>query len=500
MESSILTPDKADFTLQLEAIIQQTFPSEIPITGLSIDSRTLMPGNIFMAYPGSLVDGRNYIHDAIAKGASCILCDGANKQSMDVSVPLYYVNNLKSKVGLLASAYYYHPSRAMSLVGITGTNGKTTTSWLISRALNGLQRRSGVMGTLGNGLVDQTDASPLTTRDAIYVNQALREFVNKKATHVAMEVSSHAIDQGRVNGLTFDVGVFTNLSRDHLDYHESIEAYTNVKRQFFIQGDLRRAVINSDDDLGVQLQADLYGQLPVYSYSAEGKPANHSDYHLSVISVRYSVDGFIAIVQTPYGEIELRSKLIGAFNLQNLLAALCTLISLGVSLKEAVQALACVQSVPGRMETFAVMGEPLVIIDYAHTPDALISALKTVKGISKGRVFCVFGCGGERDRGKRPIMARAAERYSNHVILTDDNPRGESAAEIFQDITAGFLNKSCVLMEHDRRTAIIKAIDMACPDDIVLITGKGHETHQIINNQYLPFSDAAVVRATLKIF
>ena len=477
----------------LESVTQASSAKALNPTGFSIDSRTLQKGEVFCA----IADGVTYITEAISRGASCVLFDSnLTFSSDDLSVPAYPVDNLQSNIGSLASSFYGNPSKQLSIVGVTGTNGKTTVSWLVAKALVALKNSCAVMGTLGNGLEGDVVASSLTTQDPVSLQKQLKSFLEAGATHVAMEVSSHAIDQCRVSGVNVDVGVFTNLSRDHLDYHKTIEVYAEVKRRWFLEFNLKNAVINVDDNMGRDLFNQVSNIMPAYSYSV---CANKPSAHIWVKSFDSSRCGTHIVVGTPMGDCQIQSQLLGRFNIDNMLAALGALLLLGVSPKEAASALSLIQNIPGRMEWRKSIKGKTAVIDYAHTPDALSSVLGAIQGLKNdGRLICVFGCGGDRDTGKRAEMARIAEQFSDCVIVTDDNQRTEKPEAIFKDIASGFLKADAIQMIHDRKHAIESAWTMASDTDIIVIAGKGHETHQIIGHEYLPFSDADVVRSLIE--
>lgn len=480
------------FRTALESLTQVGLPYGLNPTGISMDSRTLQKGEVFCAYAA----GAAYIPEAISRGASCVLYDSTLALCKSVlRVPAYPVDDLRAKVGFLASTFYGNPSKQLSVVGVTGTNGKTTTCWLLAKALTTLESSCAIMGTLGNGMGSTITASPLTTQDPVSLQNQLKFYLDAGATHVAMEVSSHAIDQCRVGGLSVDVGIFTNLSRDHLDYHETMQAYADVKRRWFLEYGLENAVINIDDEMGRELYKQVSQNIPTYSYSAT---ASELSAHIRVKSIEASRYGTNIIIVTPIGDCQIHSQLLGRFNVENLLAALGALLVLGFPPKEAAEALSLVENIPGRMALYKGLNGKTAVIDYAHTPDALASVLKTLQSLKEdGRLICVFGCGGDRDVGKRAEMARVAEQFSDGVFVTDDNPRTENPDLIFDDIARGFEKIHEVHMLHDRKCAIEAAWAMASDKDIIVIAGKGHESYQIVGHEYLPLSDADVVRSLI---
>jgi len=452
---------------------------------LRIDSRQVEPGDVFVAVPGAAVDGREFVADAVARGAAAILVEANGKVDV-VGVPLIPVTGLRRHLGLLADRLYGEPSRELVVIGVTGTNGKTTCTQLLAQALSEPPSRAAVIGTLGYGFPNALDASLHTTPDAISVHRLLAKFRHEGATHVAMEVSSHALDQGRVNAVRFAVAVFTNLSRDHLDYHGDMTAYGEAKASLFRCPELRAAAINADDEFGRSLLASIPKGVRVLSYGLREGDVRARE-------LQPTHDGLHLVADTPAGPVTLDSPLFGRFNASNLLAVLAALLVLDVPLADAARRLAQARAADGRTERFGGQsGRPLVVVDYAHTPDALEQVLKALREHTAGRLICVFGCGGDRDRGKRPLMGRVAELLADTVILTDDNPRRESPAGILADIRAGM--KTTPTVEHDRRAAIATAIANAGSEDIVLIAGKGHEDYQEISGTRLAYSDRATVR------
>ncbi len=461
-----------------------------PVQALQIDSRQVTAGDVFVAMPGASADGRRFITDAVARGAAAVLVED-NGALPDSRVPIMAVSKLRQRLGTIADRLYREPSRELVVVGVTGTNGKTTCTQLLAQALDAVgsrasARRCGIIGTLGYGFYGALDASLHTTPDAISVHRLLGTFRQQGATHVAMEVSSHALDQGRVNAVRFAVAVFTNLTRDHLDYHGDMQRYGESKASLFRWPGLRAAVINADDDFGRALIAGMPDEVRVLGYGLKGGDVRARE-------VKPTHDGLHLVVETPVGVATIESPLFGRFNASNLLAVLAVLLALDVPLAEAARRLTQAQAADGRTERFGgKSGRPLVVVDYAHTPDALEQVLKALREHTAGRLVCVFGCGGDRDRGKRPIMGRLAELLADEVILTDDNPRRESPAAILAEIRAGM--SGAPVMLHDRRAAIAAAIARAGAGDIVLVAGKGHEDYQEISGVRHPYSDRATVR------
>ena len=465
----------------------------VRIDGLAIDSRKIKPGNLFLAYPGQQADGRTHIPQAIAAGAGAVLWDSRGFH-WDAAwrVPNLGVPDLRAHLGEIAGRFFGNPSRHMWLAGVTGTNGKTSCSHWIAQSLTRLGRKTAVIGTLGCGFPGKLEAAGNTTPDAITLQSQLAALRASGGTGCAMEVSSHGIDQGRINGVEFDVALFTNLSRDHLDYHKTMEDYGAAKARLFRWPQLKHAVVNVDDRFGRELAESIdKSRINVLGYGfGKGEIAGHR--------LDLSTRGLKLEITTPWGAARLTSQLIGGFNAANLLGALGVLMTAEVSLQDAVDALAQVEAVPGRLQMVRLPNAPLVVVDYAHTPDALEKVLQTLRDLlSPGaKLYCVFGCGGDRDPGKRPLMGEVATRLSNSTIITSDNPRSENPRAIIEDIVTGAHPNYEI--EVDRSGAIFKMLQLAAPDDVVLIAGKGHETYQEIGSQRLPFDDVQVAREMLK--
>lgn len=481
----------------------------IAITNLVSDSRKIKPGDTFVAYAGEEIDRRKFIPNAIAAGANAILWDPQDfSWNPAWDIPSLAVPELKTNAGFIANHVYESPSKRLWMVGVTGTNGKTSFSHWYAQAMLHLNKKMAVIGTLGNGLYDDLAPTENTTPDALVLQRLLVDFVQQGADGVAMEVSSHGIAQERINGTTFSITVLTNLSRDHLDYHQNMDAYADTKARLFFWPELKYAVINLDDVLGVELSRQLkhkvvqtigYGlKNSEYVNMAKNEPVVlgsnlHADMHGIEFDIEYE------------GSYEhLRVPVLGRFNAYNLLAVTATLLASGINLSEAVQAVQHVRSIPGRMERYTDNNQVTVIIDYAHTPDALEKVLNTLQEIlrssphdtsSRARnplLHCVVGCGGNRDKGKRAMVGEVATRLADNVVFTSDNPRNEDPSSILRDITSG-AQKNNYQIEVDRALAIYQAIDNAYAGDIVLVAGKGHEKFQEIKGKKIPFSDADVV-------
>ena len=495
--------------------IEQLAALKVPVTRLVMDSRSISRGDTFVAYPGEKIDGRQFIAEAIAQGAAAVIYE-SNKFVWDPNwqVPNLAVNDLRHKAGWLADAVYGTPSKKMWVVGITGTNGKTSTSHWIAHALNDARKKCALIGTLGNGFLggngfaDELQASANTTPDAIRVHGLLAEYLRDGAEAVAMEVSSHALSQGRVNAVRFDVAMLTNLSRDHLDYHGDMQSYADTKRKLFDWQQLGFVVLNLDDAYGVELAEQLSLQQDT---DAEVVGYGLSDAALQLAErlglrmvygnlLEMTGQGLRMEVHSSWGAAQLNSTLVGRFNAANLLGALAVLLVSDIALSDAVQSLNKVQPVAGRMQRLGSAQQPTVIVDYAHTPDALEKVLQTLRemtAISGGNLICVFGCGGNRDSGKRPMMGKVAEDLADSCIVTSDNPRDENPADIVAQITLGMTGKKHRVI-LDRAAAIHHAIAQAQPGDTVLIAGKGHEEYQEIGGVKHAFSDVQVAQRALQ--
>ncbi len=495
------------YRFSLGALLQDLLavPEEAdrPVTGLCADSREVMPGDLFVARRGLTVDGARFIDAAIARGAVAALWEpepGVEPVPLSwrhpesgTPVPVLAMPGLGAQLGEIADRFYANPSRALEITGITGTNGKTSVSHFLARAL-AAEAPWGVLGTLGCGLVGDLASTGHTTPDVIRVHRALAELRESGAAGVAMEVSSHALDQHRVDQVRFDYAVFTNLSRDHLDYHGDMARYAEAKGRLFRWPELRGAVLNADDAVGRELARQLPAGVQPLTYGLD--PVQAPD--LLARDIVLAPEGLQATVLTPEGEGTLRAPLLGRFNVANLLAALGVLLLRGTPLPTALERLARVTPVPGRMERFGGGDRPTVVVDYAHTPDALAQVLAALREHHPGNLICVFGCGGDRDPGKRPLMGGVAERLADRVILTDDNPRSEAPDAIRAAILEGMRDPRAVLNIPDRARAIAEAVALAGPDDIVLVAGKGHEDWQILAAGRIPFSDTDEVRRALE--
>lgn len=457
---------------------------DLLIRELTLDSRHVRAGDLFLAVPGGKLDGRAHIADALQRGAAAVAYEVEGATVLPITdVPLIPVKGLAAQLSDIAGRFYGEPSRHLNLVGVTGTNGKTSVTQLVAQALDLLGQHCGIVGTLGTGFYGALQSGLHTTPNPIAVQATLADLKKAGAKAVAMEVSSHGLDQGRVSALAFDVAVLTNLSRDHLDYHGTMQAYGQAKAKLFAWNDLRCRVINLDDAFGRQLAAQPQDSRLI-GYSLEDSSA-----YLYCREAHFDDEGVRATLVTPQGEHHLRSTLLGRFNLSNVLAAIGALLGLDYPLDEILRVLPKLEGPVGRMQRLGGGARPLVVVDYAHTPDALEKVLMALRPHAKGQLLCLFGCGGDRDRGKRPLMAATVERLADGVLVTDDNPRSEDPAQIFADIRAGFTAVDNVTFVAGRGVAIAQLIAGASADDVIVLAGKGHEDYQEINGERQPFSD-----------
>ncbi len=469
------------------------------INGLTLDSRDVKAGGLFVALPGHKVDGRVFIPQAIQAGAAAILIHTDNSDEhgrvdrLQYTVPLVYFSQLSRQLSAVAAQFYLPNSQSLSLIGITGTNGKTSVSQIIAQIVHLLGHQAAVMGTLGNGLWGQLVDSGNTTADAVTVMRQLGEFVAQGAELCAMEVSSHGLVQGRVEAAPFNIAVFTNLSRDHLDYHGDMDNYAAAKKRLFQFPSVQHGVINLDDTVGAKWLTELANQKNK-SFSIQANTT--ADFYCDAI--KYHDAGVTATLH--FTDIDsgrplsgtLSSPLLGAFNLSNLVAAISVLYLQGMAMASILAVLPQLIPVAGRMERFSSVNKATLVVDYAHTPDAIEQALKALKLHCKGTLWCVFGCGGDRDKGKRALMAQAAEQYADKVMITSDNARSEDPQAIINDILQGIRQPQNVLTEVDRIQAIIHVVSLAQADDIVLLAGKGHETYQEVAGERIDYDERAL--------
>lgn len=459
----------------------------IAVRGISLDSRAIRAGDVFVALRGGSRHGLDYARDVVARGAVAILSDEAVGDDRAGNVPVVVVDALRARLGLIANRLHGWPSRALAVIGVTGTNGKTSTVQMLAQALDRAGRVVGTIGTLGVGLHGAIVPGERTTPDVLAVHGLLAGMAGAGASHVAMEVSSHALDQGRVDGVAFRAAVFTNLTHDHLDYHGTMEAYFEAKARLFRDFELGAAIIDVDGDWGRRLAAGPLAAKQLVRTSALGDP--DADWRAEDVSTSPLGLGFDLV--TPHARLRIESRLLGRFNVSNLLGVAACLGELGWELDAIARTLAALEPIPGRMNRVGGGAGPLVVVDYAHTPDALGQVLEGLRAHTPGRLVCVFGCGGERDAAKRPVMGGIAERLSDEVVVTDDNPRGEDGDAIVAAILSGMQAPARAKVERDRRAAIVAAIAGARPGDTVLVAGKGHEAWQERAGIRTPFDDAA---------
>jgi UDP-N-acetylmuramoyl-L-alanyl-D-glutamate--2,6-diaminopimelate ligase len=466
------------------------------VTGLTADSRHVASGDAFVAVPGFKQDARRFVPEAVGRGAALVVTEG--EPLSDLRVPQVLVPSVRRALAALAGAYWDHPSRALTLVGITGTNGKTTTSYLVDALLRARGGLTGILGTIQYVVADEIRPAGQTTPEALEIEAMLAAMRARGVRGVAMEVSSHALALARVDALAFDVGVFTNLTQDHLDFHGTLDEYGRAKRRLFellaaSPKPRRAAVVNGDDPAGAGMVAGLGLETLTYGLG----PANR----VRATEWTSTLEGMRLVVTTPAGRLALASPLIGEHNVMNLLAAIGVGVTLGLAPDTVAGALGGVRTVPGRFEQVHA-GQPfLVVVDYAHTPDALERVLTTARKITSGRLGVVFGCGGDRDRTKRPIMGEIAARLADHAWITSDNPRSEDPEAIIAEVAAGVARVRAQREGHarlaDRHAAIRSALEWAQPGDTIVIAGKGHETYQIVGSEVLPFDDRDVARRLL---
>lgn len=475
---------------------------ELEVTGVFNDARQVIPGSVFFAIPGSQVDGHSFIPDAIAKGAVALVVEDLTKVPVGFSGIVLQVPSSREALDLIASRFYLDPGQELFCVGVTGTNGKTSVTYMTEAILNAGKIPTGVIGTVNHHLGEKVWPSEMTTPDPIFLQRRLREFRAEGAMAVAIEVSSHALDQKRVDSVPFNTVIFTNLTRDHLDYHLTMDKYFEAKQRLFTDLLWKTekspcfAIINTADKYGRRLRVAEPAVLWTYG-------AKDSDLRYEILKMDFALTHFK--VHTPRGQGEVRLPMSGVHNVMNALAALGAGLSAGLPLSLCITALEQFTGVPGRLQSVPNSKDLSVFVDYAHSPDALENVLVALNRVreslqSSARIWTIFGCGGDRDKGKRPLMAQMAIKYSNEVIVTSDNPRTEDPGAIIQDILAGVsvADKGMVTVIEDRKEAIYKTIQRAQVGDVILIAGKGHEDYQIIGKEKFPFSDVKVAQEALQ--
>ena len=466
---------------------------DLPVSGIASDSRQLKDGFLFLACEGVSSHGLDYLSDARDAGVCAVAWDASTASApADVGVPMVAVENLAAHLGEIANRYYGNPSSNLKTVGVTGTNGKTTVAWLISQCLHQLDERCAYLGTLGFGIDEMQGAEGMTTPAAVELHGHLADFLDQGATHVAIEVSSHALSQGRVDGVQFDAVLFTNLTRDHLDYHGDMQSYFESKALLFLEHAANCKIINIDSEFGTELAARC-GQDVVTVSTHFDRVANSRPY-VFVRSVVANENGSDVTITSSWGDGRFTLPLPGDFNVANAAIVLAYLLTTGVRIEQACDVLQLVDAPPGRMQQVSATGSALYI-DYAHTPNAIESALRALRPHCHGELWCVFGCGGDRDTGKRPLMGKLAERMADRVIITTDNPRHENPKKIIDEILAGFSNANDATIIEDRAAAIAWAVANSKRSDVVLIAGKGHEEYQEVGSERHAFSDFALAIA-----
>jgi UDP-N-acetylmuramoyl-L-alanyl-D-glutamate--2,6-diaminopimelate ligase len=485
------------------AVLERLREQGVNPPGLAADSRSLVAGEVFLAYPGERADGRDFIAQAVAAGAAGVVWErNGFEWPPGTLAPNVAASDVRSLAGWLGHEVYGRPSERLWTVGVTGTNGKTTTSQWIAQALSASGVRTAVVGTLGLGLPGALAQNPNTTPDAVLLQRALAAFADAGTEAVSIEVSSIGLDQGRVNGVAFDVALFTNLSRDHLDYHGTMDAYGEAKVQLFTMPGVKHAVLNLDDALGVRIAGRTAAEVERVGYSIADGAGRRSGLErwLEAKDIAFGRLGLSFRLESSWGEAAIEAPCVGRFNVANLLGVIGVLLVSGTSLEAIPRLVRQLQPVAGRMQPVGGGdGAPLIVIDYAHSPDALdkvLGALGDVARARGGQLVCVFGCGGDRDRGKRPLMGQAASRHAQRVVVTSDNPRSEEPQAIVDEILPGVTVPHVAIV--DRRDAIRAAVLAASPEDVIVIAGKGHEPYQEIAGERRAFSDLAEARAALE--
>ncbi|MFV9509991.1 UDP-N-acetylmuramoyl-L-alanyl-D-glutamate--2,6-diaminopimelate ligase [Tepidibacillus sp. LV47] len=472
---------------------------DVEINGIEVDSRKVRPGNVFLCVPGFTVDGHDFAQKAIENGAVALICE----RELPVAVPQVIVKDSRFAMAFLSDRFYSHPSQHLKVIGVTGTNGKTTTTYLIDKILSDQGHITGLIGTIKMKIGNEVYDVKNTTPDALELQRSLAKMVEVGANYAVMEVSSHALDMGRVRGVKYHIGVFTNLTQDHLDYHGTMEHYRQAKGLLFSQlGNVysnqtrenQYAVLNADDEASEYYRKITPAQVITYGID--------HDADVRAINIKITAQGNQFTVETFKGSIDLQLKLVGKFNIYNALAAITVGLIEGIPLESMKKSLEEVSGVDGRFEPVTLGQDFAVLVDYAHTPDSLENVLKTVKEFAKGKIYCVFGAGGDRDKTKRPLMGKIAVKYSDMAVVTSDNPRTEDPKQIIDDILVGIRetnvdpNKYVAIV--DRKEAIEFAIQQAQKDDVIVIAGKGHETYQILHDKVIHFDDREIAKEAIR--
>lgn len=475
------------------------------IEGMTLDSRVVQQGDLFVALQGAISDGRTFINNAINGGACAVLSETKDVHAngdicLESNVPIIKIFELSQHLNSIAMRFYFPESNLHAVTAITGTNGKTTIASLLANSYMLLNQQSAQMGTIGNGLYGQLKSSLNTTLDAISVCRELREYQSQGTQHTIMEVSSHGLMQGRVAAIPFTTAIFTNLTRDHLDYHGTMQAYSDAKKMLFTDFPLQQRIINADDAVGQAWLSEFPNAIAYGFNSVVDSSTSHSNVHLNeqpgqqffaIKAVQYLAQGVTFEFNSSWGNGFIKAPFYGDFNVSNIAAVSCALLADGIAIEQVQTVIGQLTVVPGRMEQYLFAKQELTfVVDYAHTPDALKNALKALHNHKQqGRIIAVFGCGGDRDKGKRPEMAKAAEQGSDLVVIVDDNPRSEDALLIVEDIKKGLTQPDHALVIHDRKQAILHLLKTAKVNDIILIAGKGHEDYQIFGDKKVHYSD-----------
>jgi UDP-N-acetylmuramoyl-L-alanyl-D-glutamate--2,6-diaminopimelate ligase len=470
----------------------ETNIDNIKITEIEMDSRKVNDGNLFVCISGFTVDGHDYVEDAVKNGAVAIIAEKA----VSASVPVIMVNDTARALSMLTVKFYQYPTTDLSLIGVTGTNGKTTVTYLLEKIFNSDKKKTGLIGTIQMKIGENTFSTQNTTPNALELQRFFKKMVDEDVEQAIMEVSSHALDLGRVHGCDYDVAIFTNLSQDHLDYHKDMDDYLRAKSLLFSQlgnnfnqEKQKFAIINADDFSADILKRSTAQHILTYSC--------RQDADVIAKDIQLDASGTSFLLVTPVGEVVIESKLIGMFNVYNMLAATGAAIAKKVSLDVIKEALESINGVDGRFEVVDEGQNFTVIVDYAHTPDSLENVLQTVKDFAKNDIYVVVGCGGDRDRTKRPLMAKVAKEYADFAIFTSDNPRTEDPVTILNDMTVGLNGEDGYEVIVDRKEAIDKAVQYAKQDDIIIIAGKGHETYQQIGHTKYDFDDRIIAKSAI---
>ncbi len=500
MMTSVSRQTETTLSALLQGFVADKKLPDLEITGLTSNSANIKKGELFVALAGLRNHAIDYAAAAVKSGAVAVIYDANDTYSLQriallqkqFDVDFIAVKNLKQKLGKISSRYYAYPSRNFTLIGVTGTDGKTSVTHLLIQILAKLNKKAGSVGTLGYGLSNRLKMTNFTTPDAITLQSILFELSLGSCEYVVMEVSSHALEQYRDSGCQFDLAVLTNLGSDHLDYHGDLKHYREAKKRLFDKQNLSARILNMDDDFGFSMDKEFKSD-KVIGYSVNSDIGTEAS--VKLMSTMITNQGISIVVSTTVGTVSVQSGLIGSFNINNLLCCIAVLVQLGFDQQQIEESMQGLQTIPGRMEYFpAIFKQPAVVIDFAHTEQALSACLKALKDFCEGKLICIFGCGGDRDQSKRPKMAAVAEQLADQVIVTDDNPRNEPPEQIMRDILVGFINPQQVRIIHDRETAIESALAEAGEKDLVIVAGKGHEKFQIINGKRIPYSDHFIVK------